>query len=72
MKKTCRNCKFWFKENCVSPKFVYIGKDVGEIKQDELGYYDYSGYNASFITGPDFGCIHFSEKTENEDTKAKK
>jgi hypothetical protein len=76
MDNICKNCYFWKrnKENiflgyttsryllfgdCSSDKFVYI--EDGNTPIDGFEYSDAEGYNASFKTGEQFGCIHFKE-----------
>lgn len=48
---------------CACPKLMYDPKNFGfrTIPQgnDLLVYKDYEGWEASFITGEDFGCVHF-------------
>ena len=67
----CSTCKYWSgkrdlftleltgKGTCSCPKFVY-NPYGDEMKDDELHYSDYEGYNATFETGKNFGCIHHS------------
>jgi len=68
---TCKTCKWWSEANkelwrgdggdCACEKFVY----EGPLEPDGLTYWDAENYDASFRTGPDFGCIHW-EKEEHE------
>jgi hypothetical protein len=76
MKKTCSKCKYWRREygstptgipvtslfgDCDCTKFVYSGTSDLEAT-DSLIYWDYESYKAGFVTGKDFGCIHFSKE----------
>jgi len=29
---------------------------------DEMIYWDYEGYSANYLVGPEFGCVHFEKK----------
>lgn len=72
MMKLCKNCRYWRKSfdeednsgNCKCPKikydFEFRWKKVKN--SDKAYYYDASGYAAWFVTGENFGCIHFKEK----------
>lgn len=69
----CKTCKHWerlteasdvryygpYAGNCASDKFVY---GDGNVPADSLVYYDNEGYHADFVTGEDFGCIHWETK----------
>ena len=75
MKKTCSNCRWWREGNesdkayhgqdsgdCACPKFRYVGNIEHVINSDELGYWDTESYSAGFVTGKEFGCVHFQKK----------
>ena len=69
----CKTCRYWvqainearikrdgaYTGQCNNPHFIYTG-DGSKIGDDELGYWDTDSYNAGFITGKNFGCIHHS------------
>lgn len=46
--------------SCLSTKFVYTLE--GDCPEDGLEYWDYEEYQASFKTGENFGCIHFTPR----------
>lgn len=59
------DCRFG---RCSSVKFIYEcdaphSQFAGDA--DVLLYEDYEGWSADFVTGEDFGCIHYSGE-ENE------
>lgn len=68
----CKTCKHWQRYSsdfdlnyhgkhagtCNSDKFVY--DSVTQPPQDGLRYWDTKDYNASFNTGEDFGCVHWT------------
>lgn len=62
---TCDKCKFWHEGYCSSDKFVDVSRTIEykdkENAEDMLQYYDADVYKAFFITGPKFGCIHWSD-----------
>lgn len=71
VKKICKNCGCWTPEKnqkdeqtgiCTCEKFVY--HDNRKCPPDGLAYMDSEGYDASFVTGPEFGCIHFAKNTK--------
>ena len=77
MKKTCKNCRFWEREktekweaiqtqkvygDCSCDRFFYVESFRSESESGCLMYTDSDGYKASFVTGEDFGCIHFKKK----------
>jgi len=78
--KICGNCSYWVRtegnRNIKSlpisgkcnntEKFVYEGaiKDDRPFPDDILLYWDYEQYSAGFLTGENFGCIHWEEKNE--------
>lgn len=45
---------------CSCPKFVYAYKEQPDT--DGLEYWDTDGWRARFLTGEDFGCVHFKER----------
>jgi hypothetical protein len=57
------------KGNCACQKFLYVvdisrnEEGVRSAPNDALIYWDHEGYSAGFITGADFGCIHFIERS---------
>ncbi len=74
--KICKNCKFWHelkkvyaryyegylsKTTCHCPKII-AGSRWYRRKKDQLVYYDFAGEEITFITGENFGCIHFENK----------
>jgi len=68
-RQRCEKCKHWTRQDmayeagdCGSGKFIYIINETPR-PRDGLFYLDADGYNAWVITGPDFGCIHFEERT---------
>jgi hypothetical protein len=74
---TCKDCKFWVLKkdfegttlplnSCLSEKIKLLeyGMTLG---YDELGYSDFKKHGAYFITGMDFGCIHFINRWINND-----
>jgi len=62
---TCDKCKYWKDGYCSSDKFIDVSKDIefkdAEDAEDKLQLYDSENYKANFITGPKFGCIHWSD-----------
>lgn len=71
----CATCKHWSRVsgdfdvrfhgahagNCASDAFTYTDEQpTPKIPKDGLGYWDYEGYSAGFMTGEDFGCVHHS------------
>ena len=72
MEKICKNCKhFGYLENIVNSnygecncnKFEYGGASEME-ETDKLFYSDYEGYDANFMVGENFGCIHWEKKDD--------
>ena len=71
---TCKECKFWRRGDiwtalederfgsCRCPKLVYADTVYNKRTSDMLIYQDYEGFEASFDTGEDFGCIHGEAK----------
>jgi len=69
----CNICKFWERQDescfgiCSNKKFIYDNNFmfclIDDQPKDSLLYCDNECYDASFITGENFGCIHF--KTEH-------
>jgi len=69
---TCKECRWWntgFSPRylpfgyCQHSRFQYDdGIDVQNSASDALLYWDYEGYEAGFIVGPDFGCVHWESK----------
>ena len=73
----CIDCLYWQRNvehpwypdrgtkfgECFCDQFIYTGDGQFDFpfKGDELLYWDSEGYSASFITGENFGCIHFLE-----------
>jgi len=72
--KTCKTCSFWHqipsgrKEDalmvCGCPKLTEPGFCDSELTDQLIYSYDEGGY---FETGPDFGCVHHSDKTLEPD-----
>jgi len=69
MKKLCKNCLYWCQRtpihylpygNCSCEKFIYAG--TSSYSTDSLFYWDAEGCAASFVTGPEFGCVHWRRK----------
>lgn len=69
--KTCDCCKYW--DDCKDPEWIKYKGNHGicscekfvesvEVPKDGLAYCDYEGWSASFLTGPKFGCIHWTER----------
>lgn len=75
MKKICKNCSEWNREDatsygsCESPKIVYQEAEENS-KKDELIYWDHESYSAGFKTGENFGCVHFVKKEVKGETKS--
>lgn len=78
---TCKTCKWWLAVlekypsihlntnksaggYCQSPKFVEGTYFSSAYAHDSLTYSYYEG--GQFWTGPDFGCIHHTEESDNE------
>lgn len=63
---TCKTCKWWngdgneTQKECHCPKITY---GVSPESPDGACVIDYEYYNATFETGPDFGCIHHEEES---------
>ena len=63
--RRCKNCFCWTRNEefidgyCSSGKFEYGFGRNGDTRADGLQYWDAEGYYAGFMTGEDFGCIHF-------------
>lgn len=67
----CKDCRWWqgvgvdwpdgFKR-CESPKIVDISERETDVPADGAAFSDIEGYGADFLTGPEFGCIHFEAK----------
>ena len=61
---TCKNCRFWGyyrKGECdrvggLFTENLLAGFDV------EARVWDDSGLSVSLVTGPDFGCVHFTAR----------
>jgi len=77
MKKLCKTCFFWHQNernyytpegevygSCVCGKFICPSDFCPPYTTDQLIYWDYREYGASFATGPEFGCIHWRKKEE--------
>jgi len=75
MKKLCKTCFYWHQRkpvhylpkrvvcgDCSCEKFIYIGSPSSPYSIDSLLYWDAEGYDASFATGPEFGCVHWAKK----------
>lgn len=72
----CEDCihfkpitRAWAQKQCPGVGDCDCGKivDLSDAKgpdQDGLGYSDFEGYQASFVVGPLFGCIHFKQRIE--------
>jgi len=60
--------KPYIHRRCISPKLVNVSKERHEESDrrppDIAMYSDCEGYDATFRTGPDFGCIHHEAKTQ--------
>ena len=73
MEETCKSCRHWelitkgaqegFGE-CKSEKFIYGYPGKSEKRGDTLYYEDCETFGAEFVTGPDFGCIHYKKRKE--------
>jgi hypothetical protein len=72
MLERCKNCKYWTRTekeehnsglygDCNSSKFEYEIDRESLVDGDKLLYQDYEGFSAGFVTGEEFGCIHFKE-----------
>jgi len=69
----CCKCKYWAElggrmspfGSCSNEKFIYeCDFPTNDTPIDALLYEDYESYSASFYTGPEFGCIHFTPEGE--------
>jgi hypothetical protein len=52
--------------DCSCSKIVYADPVTASNREDAesgLFYFDSEGYGAGFLTGPEFCCIHFQERT---------
>ena len=74
----CADCRFWERDNAASPilnhgecdclKFkyekdlTYCYYDQSDLELDDFLYWDGESYSAAFLTGQDFGCVHFEGK----------
>ena len=70
---TCKDCKYWGKEpGDGQAASEYIEEGFGILKlcdlpQDEFSNWIFCDYDtikthAAYLSGPDFGCIHWEEK----------
>jgi len=79
MKKLCRTCFYWHQRNydyytpggevygkCSCGKFIYRDDSCSPYATDQLIYWDYGGYSAGVAIGPEFGCVHWRRKEEEE------
>ncbi len=70
----CKNCKYWegfgILGDCSSPKWLrgYHITDE-EISSDDVLVEDDEGWGMH--SAPEFGCVHFMEKDENNSPKQK-
>lgn len=76
----CKNCKYWkhWKSENISIRVceavdIYIPSKTPDPMQFEIFVWahDDSGIRHELVTGPDFGCIHFKERENNDDVKIK-
>ncbi len=72
----CKTCKHWARTTealdisyhgghagkCGSDKFVWSAKPP----TNGLAYWDYDDYAAGFMTGENFGCIHWAKKSKEQ------
>ena len=70
-KNVCKNCRFWERQEtkpqgrCTNEHFIYNRCNLSDERiRDALVYWDYEEYSAGFLTGENFGCIHFVAKLE--------
>ena len=47
---------------CSCPSFIYTGGMDLDVPTDGVIYWDADSYAAGFLTGPEFGCIHWSQR----------
>ena len=69
MINTCIKCKYWHKITSGFPTGYCITVKVGGLEDSELDGFAVFGDGycykyCSLETGPNFGCIHWVEKTE--------
>jgi len=73
MEKICKNCKYWEYDrevgnnrvrvgDCDCPKMIYTRLLNHLTEKDQLGYWDFEGYQAGITFGEEFGCIHWKSK----------
>tara|TARA_R110000772_G_scaffold249530_2_gene363921 strand:+ start:67114 stop:67494 length:381 start_codon:yes stop_codon:yes gene_type:complete len=59
-KPICKNCKYWFdKRTCEKVDDIVKGKNRFEMVAEAD---DDQGLQCRLRTGPEFGCVHFSNK----------
>lgn len=68
MEKICKTCGWSIAldgptnpHNCHCPKIEYTYKP----ENDGLAYMDSECYSATFVVGPNFGCIHWLNPVED-------
>lgn len=65
----CKDCKYYTIENysCSNEKIVDTSKywDYEDMPIDSVSISDCEQYKARFNPMPEFGCVHFTKKTEN-------
>lgn len=80
----CKTCKYWEKKKkneffpemderfgeCKCSSFMYNDEHykLNSLPANSFLYMDYEGWEASFVTGEEFGCIHYKilEDISNE------
>jgi hypothetical protein len=65
----CKNCKWWDRTyDSVCDLVSYDTDGVGDAESAfHVDVLDDSGLNVLFVTGPEFGCVRFDPKIQEEE-----
>lgn len=71
--QTCKNCSFWgahYEGCCNRVGDLHTGRDPSRAFEIDWFVLDDSGLEVFLKTGPDFGCVQFTQKEKRHEVSS--